>query len=191
MKTEEKRELRKILKALAAGLEPEYCRRADREILERIRSMEEYRKARTVFCYVGTEREIDTMPVILDALGRGKRVGVPKCISRGIMEVYEITGPESLVPGSYGIQEPSESCPLMRPEEIDLALVPCMACTGDGYRLGYGGGYYDRYLGRIKGMRAALCRGRLMRETVPAEEHDIRMDAVISEDGIFRDADRK
>ena len=80
---EQKNILRRQLLEQAAGLEQAYCRRADREITSRLFLLPEYKKAEVLFCFVGTEREIDTRPLILDALKLGKRVGVPKCTGNG------------------------------------------------------------------------------------------------------------
>ena len=60
----------------------------------------------------------------------------------------------------------------IQPEEIDLAVIPCCTCSQTGRRLGYGGGYYDRYLGRVAGVKAVICRDRIMRDDIPVEEHD-------------------
>mgnify|MGYP000441255458 CR=1 FL=1 len=71
------------------------------------------------------------------------------------------------------------------PKEIDLALIPCLSCSRDGRRLGYGGGYYDRYLNQVKGTLAVLCRTVLMCDEIPTENHDKNMDFVICEEGIL------
>ena len=71
------------------------------------------------------------------------------------------------------------------PKEIDLALIPCLSCGRDGHRLGYGGGYYDRYLNQVKGTLAVLCRRVLMCDEIPIEDHDKNMDFVICEEGIL------
>ncbi len=183
---EQKKILRRQLLEQAAGLEREYCERADREIASRLFLMPEYRKAEVLFCFAGTEREIDTRPVILNALKQGKRVGVPKCVGKGIMEVREIKGLWNLEPGKYGIMEPASDCPLIIPEEIDLCLIPCLSASVQGVRLGYGGGYYDRYLPFVRGTKAVLCRRRMMCQELPGEEHDVGMDMVVSEDGAVR-----
>lgn len=134
---------------------------------------------------MGTEDEINTKPIIEDILKRGKRAGVPKCISKGIMEVYEIHSMDDLAPGKYGILEPVDTCEKISPKEIDLALIPCLSCGRDGHRLGYGGGYYDRYLNQVKGTLAVLCRRALMCDEIPTEDHDKNMDFVICEEGIL------
>lgn len=102
------------------------------------------------------------------------------------MEVRRITGMDDLEKGFYGLLEPKAHTALLRPDEIDLGLIPCCTCTAGGDRLGYGAGFYDVYLAQSHFLRVVLCRSRTMSETVPVEEHDQPMDVVISETGIRR-----
>ncbi len=181
-----KQELRKLMQLQVSGLSQEYCIQADRAICQTVTGLDEYHEARTVFIFVGTKEEINTRPIITDALKQGKRVAVPKCISKGVMEACLIDSLDNLEAGSYGIQEPGNDAVRVQPEEIDLAVIPCCTCSHTGKRLGYGGGYYDRYLGRVEGMKAVICRERIMRDDIPVEEHDQAVDMVISEGGTWR-----
>ena len=160
---ERKKALRQEIKAAAAALDEGYTKEADLEIFSLVAGLPEYEQAGTLFCFVGTSGEIDTAPILEDALRKGKRVGVPKCTARGIMEVREIWSLGDLEAGKYGILEPGANAPVIQPEEINLAIVPCMSCSHDGRRLGYGGGYYDRYLVRTRAVKAVICRERIMR----------------------------
>lgn len=178
---EQKRKMRKEMMAKAAELDAAYCRKADRSIFEYITDLAEYRQARRIFCFVGTELEIHTVPILEDALKKGKIVGVPRCEGKGIMNVCRIKRLDTLKEGRYGILEPEEDAAVILPEEIDFAVIPCLSCSCTGRRLGYGGGYYDRYLIRTKAFKAVICRAELMREDIPQEEHDVVMDAVVSE----------
>lgn len=180
---ERKKEMRKALKEKIANLPESYCRMADEGIRKQVGALAEFEQADTVFCYVGTEREINTVPILQEIWRRGKKLGVPKCISCGVMKVYEIQSMDDLEEGAYGIFEPKNGCREMKAEEIDLALIPCLAAARDGGRLGYGGGYYDRYLKTADCFKAVLCRELMMEEHLPGEEHDVQMDAVISEKG--------
>lgn len=180
-----KRVLRKRIKKKIANLPDEYCRRADEQICRYAVSLPEFEEAGTVFCYVGTAEEIDTGFILKKALEEGKRLGVPRCVSKGIMKVYEIRSLDELEEGHYGIMEPGEGCRCIEPEEIELAFVPCLTCSRDGMRLGYGGGYYDRYLEQTQCVKVVLCRKKLMEEDIPTEEHDKKMDIVISEEEIL------
>ena len=182
----EKRDMRSAVKKEVEALTRDYCRKADQEIFRHIRALPEYQKAGTVFCYVGTESEINTKPILKDVLENGKTLGIPKCISRGIMEVLRVESLDDLQEGAFGILEPKEGCSRVLPDQIDLALIPCLCCTKDGKRLGYGGGYYDRYLKKSNFIKVVLCRKKLMKEWIPTESHDVGMDLVISEEGIWR-----
>lgn len=182
---EQKKHLRQELHKQVSQLDRGYCHSADTAIIQRLQSTASYLEAETIFCYVGTEREINTMPLIREALRQGKRIGVPRCTAPGVMEVRQIKGAEDLTLGFYGIMEPGLHCPILSPEELDLAVVPCLSCTPKGVRLGYGGGYYDRYLTGFQGRRIALCRGRILCESIPKEPHDLRMDMIVTEESII------
>ena len=114
----------------------------------------------------------------------GKNIAVPLCVQKGVMEARRIVGMGGLVTGRYGILEPRLECPLVLPEELDLVIVPC--CTGNakGQRLGYGGGYYDRFLPQTRCPTMLLCRHQLEREDIPVEPHDVQMDYFVTERGI-------
>ena len=75
---------------------------------------------------------------------------------------------------------------MLAPEELDLILLPCVSASRSGERLGYGGGFYDRYLPKTKAFRALLIRERLLSDDIPREAHDQPVDAVITEAGVFR-----
>ena len=181
-----KQEIRMEMAARVKNLSPVYCREADEAICRWIVQWELYQGAEAVFCFVGTEREIDTMGLIHRMLADGKRVAVPLCTGQGVMEARQIEGMGDLVSGKYGILAPRLTCPPVGPEELDLALIPCCAASGDGRRLGYGGGYYDRYLPRTRPRcpKALLCRRQLLREDFPTEPQDVSMDFLVTEKGL-------
>lgn len=178
---EEKKELRKKVMQRIWKLTEEYKIEADKKIYENIINLKEYKEANTIFCFVNTEDEINTRVIIENALESGKRVGVPKCIGKGIMEAYEIKGYSSLKNGKYGILEPKVGCLLVKPEEIDFAIIPCVSCNREGYRLGYGGGFYDRYLANTKFPTAVICREKILCDYIPHNETDIKIDKVITD----------
>lgn len=183
----QKKQKRKEIKQRITELDSKYCREADRKIIENVFGLEEFQQAKTIFCYVSTETEVDTIPILKEILASGKRLGVPKCTGKGIMEVYEISSLDELTAGAYGILEPDESCKkILLPEEIDFSLIPCISCDSKGKRLGHGGGYYDRYLEQSRGVKAIVCRSRLMLDEIPTEPHDVQMDLVISEEAVWR-----
>ncbi len=183
----QKKELRKKIKEKLSFTTEKYRKEADRKITESVLELNEYKSADCVFCYVSTEKEMDTFSILQDILRSGKHLGVPKCTGKGIMNVYEIHSLQELYPGAYGILEPKEDPErLIQPEAIDFAFIPCISCDRSGRRLGHGGGYYDRYLEKTHCVKVALCREELLVDEIPVEEHDLRMDLVISEKGCYK-----
>ena len=178
----EKQALRKKLLALRAAEPVEIRERRARAIAQTLFTLPQYQSAHTVFCYCSTAEEISTEAILLDALAQGKRVCVPRCAARGIMTAREISTLAQLQPGKFGIREPASSSPVVLPSEIDLCIVPCLCADPDGYRLGNGGGYYDRFLAQSTAYRIALCAAdRLLQTPLPREATDIPCDYILTE----------
>ena len=186
-KTEEKQQLRRTMRALESGLSARYKAESSRAIAAHLLAMPEYQEAGTVFCFVGTDREIDTRPILEDVLAAGKRLCVPQCVGKGIMELRQVTDLRQLIPGAYGILEPSADAPLVSLDEVDFAILPCLTCNHLGQRLGQGGGYYDRFLSNYRGGTVLLCREKLIREEIPLEPHDYPIPWVLTEVGLYED----
>lgn len=179
----EKTALRRTLTAVERGLTAAEKQASDTAIIRHVLSAEEYRLARTVFAFVGRGREIDTMPLLRQILADGKRLCVPLCTGKGIMECRQVRDLSILRPGAYGIPEPPADAPEVARADIDLSIVPCVGASPEGWRLGRGGGYYDRFLARYTGRALLLCRRALLRPDIPRQPHDIRIPAVITEQG--------
>ena len=115
-------------------------------------------------------------------LDEGKTLLLPRCVDRNTMVALPVSDPDTLEKGILGIPEPpaAEGTEVPAP---DLILVPCMCATPNGIRLGHGAGYYDRFLTGQKGMTVCLCFSRLLRSDLPAEETDIPVDLVITDEG--------
>lgn len=158
----------------------------DRAITENVLQSEPYRRSRTLFVYYSTADEIDTHAIIADALQRGKRVCLPKCLPGHIMQPRAIISEGDLTEETFGIPEPGAHCTAVPPDEIDLCLVPALACDKTGARLGYGGGFYDRFLPQTSACRMALCAQARLLEQVPAEPHDIRCGCIITEQEVVQ-----
>ena len=186
-KQEEKQRLRRTMRALERQLSDKYKAASSRSICALLLAMPEYQAASAVFCFVGTDHEIDTRPILAHALAAGKRLSVPRCTGPGIMELRQLRSLEELSPGAYGIPEPPESAPVMNPDDVDLAILPCLTCSHLGQRLGQGCGYYDRFLSNYRGGTALLCREKLIREEIPLEPHDYPIPWVLTETGLYED----
>ena len=103
------------------------------------------------------------------------------------MELRAIRDLKELFPGAYGILEPPADSPALSPDQIDLAVIPCVTCSREGRRLGRGGGYYDRFLAHYRGAAVLLCRERLLRQEIPFGVHDYPIPWVLTEAGLFED----
>lgn len=183
--SEQKKNLRAVVRKMERELDPEYKKSADLSITNRIFCLPEYKKARSVFCFVGTEREIDTTALLEDALARGKKLLVPLCTGPGVMELRQITALSQLEAGTYGILEPRPDTPEVDKSEVDFAVVPCVSCDRQGHRLGQGGGYYDRFFVDCAVPAVLVCREALIQEVIPVEKHDIVFEKTITELAVY------
>ena len=186
-KQEEKQRLRQTMRKLERQLSEKYKCSSSLAICAHLLAMPEYQAAGTVFCFVGTAREVDTRPVLEHALRAGKRLCVPLCTAPGIMELRQITSLDDLAPGAYGILEPRPECPVVNADEVDFSILPCLTCNHLGQRRGKGGGYYDRFLSHYRGGTVLLCREKLIREEIPVEPHDYPIPWVLTEAGLYED----
>jgi 5-formyltetrahydrofolate cyclo-ligase len=148
-----------------------------------------YREAQTLFISVSFGSELDTHALIARALADGKRVAVPYCDARTHrMRPLGITRfPADLAPGTMGILEPDPAlCAPALPEALDLVIVPGIAFTRRGVRLGYGGGYYDRFLAALPARvpTLALAPDSQIADVLPTEPHDRRFDWLLTEGGL-------
>ena len=127
---EEKKDLRRRIRAQERELSPRYKEQSAAAIAAIVCALPDYQEADTVFCFVGTEREIDTRAILDDALAKGKRLCLPLCMAEpGIMELRVVASLDELVPGAYGILEPAADTVCLTPDEVDFAVLPCLSCS--------------------------------------------------------------
>lgn len=176
-----KAELRKQAKSIIKEADKSYFASANKAITEKVLGSEKYKNSSVIFIYVSTESEPDTINIIESALAEGKKVCVPKCISKSEMEAVVIESLDELVEGRYGLKEPADTEKAIDIAEIDLAVIPCVAASKENKRLGHGAGYYDRFLETTKAFKMCLCFEKLIFDEIPTDEHDILMDKIISE----------
>lgn len=160
-----------------------------RSINEYIIGSKSFQKAQTVMAYVSFRNEVDVSLLIQTALNQGKQVLLPvtnwkeKRLSPVAINAY----PEDLVISRYGIAEPVSKKPY--PEElINLVIIPGVAFDIKGYRLGYGQGFYDRFLARLSAETTLIGVGFSLQilDTVYAEEHDFRLPLIVTEKEIYQ-----
>ena len=186
------RELKKSLRAQSRRfrerLEPERKAAMDAEIVRRLASLKEYRAAPVLYTYVSKQLEVDTLRLIERAAADGKRVAVPRCIPETLeMQFYEINSVSDLAPGCYGVLEPVEGrCRPARSFRDALCIVPGLSFDSQGYRLGYGKGYYDRFLSDFCGATVGLCYSGCTRWNLPHGYFDRPVNVLITEKCIRR-----
>ena len=170
-KQEEKQRLRRVVRGLEERLSPRYLELSGQAIAARLLA----------------RREVDTRPILENALARRKTLCLPLCTGPGQMELRQVTALEQLVPGAFGIPAPPADSPLIQIDDVDFAILPCVTCDRSGRRLGRGGGFYDRFLSHYRGGSVLLCRERLIREEIPVEPHDCPVPWVLTERGLYED----
>ena len=179
----EKKELRRRVREELSALSRSELVRSDNALFARFLALPQVEAARTIFAFWGIPgREPDTSRLIGELVKRGKTVGLPRMLPEHRMEVRRFEADRPLVKASFGISEPGEDCPLLEREDIGLVLVPAVCYDRRGFRLGFGGGYYDRWLEHFSGVTVGLCRGAVLRETVPVEAHDAKVDILLTEE---------
>ena len=185
---EEKNRLREKARKVRRGYSPEEKKRLDQSVLKRLTGLYQYREATTILTYVSKSLETDTIGLIERAWRDGKRVAVPRCIDgTRQMTFYYITELSQLEKCSFGVLEPRpDICEaVVTPPKNSLCIVPGMAFDCEGYRLGYGKGYYDRFLSDYHGVTAGICYSDCIRWRLPRGRFDRPVDILVT-DRFFR-----
>jgi 5,10-methenyltetrahydrofolate synthetase len=184
-----KADLRQLALAARARLTSEERIAGSAAIWERLQQLPEYRKAARLLVFVGFGTEVATLPMIKAMLRQGKGVFAPKVIAEEPdMELRQVTQPEvQLKPGIMGIPEPDETCPLVSADDFDLIVVPAVAWDLQGYRVGYGGGYFDRLLAHTGSTpRVGVGFDCQVFDEVVRAEHDLGVDVLVTESRLLR-----
>ena len=180
-----KTELRKQISEEITVLPEDYIEDSDRGIFLRVVSLSAFVNARNVMIYHSVRREPDTLNIVKTALLMGKTVSFPYCLKGGIMQARAVKSLNELKPAMLGIPAPPDTAPIIAPEELEIVIVPALAYDLTGNRIGYGGGYYDRYLSGIPAFTVGMTRERLIKRELPVEPHDIAVKCVVTEERIF------
>ena len=184
---EQKKQLRKSVRSLLTALSPEERTAGDRAMFQAFLSLPEVRQTGTFFLFWGIAGlEPDTGSLAASLTKLGKTVCLPRVVPGFGMEcrVYRPELPMAI--SDFGIQEPTEQAPLIRPEEIGLALAPALCYDEGGRRLGFGGGYYDRWLESFSGTTVGLCRECVLQRSLPVEPHDLGVHVLVTDRRVLR-----
>lgn len=182
-----KRKLRADAREMRRSMSPESKAMLDRKIKNKLLNLWVVREAQTVLCYVSTEIEVDTRDFINALLQMGKRVAVPRCEGgKSEMNFYYINSLDELSPGSFGVDEPDPQKNVMLSiTEGTVCIVPAFMFDENGYRLGYGKGYYDRYLSRYKGSTIGICYSANIQKELYHGKYDRSVDLVVTDKDIL------
>ena len=189
MSTEEirnlKRKIRKVNKQKRADMDKGIKAQLDQKICDYIVNSMSFKYADVLLMFCPTHEEINILPLFEAAKKEGKRVAFPRCYAKGIMKFFYVDDLTLLKEGKYGIKAPDEG------EEFTsslhpLCLVPCLAATKIGTRLGYGGGFYDRFLHKFDGISMCVQYDEFVTDELPQERrYDKKFDVLVTESGVF------
>ena len=172
-----KSELRKQVLQEMKALPREQKQFIDQALTERLLQHPFYQEAKVIASYLSFPHEFQTQELIEQALKDGKKVLIPKTYPKGRMD-FVVYDPQQLVKTSFGLLEPQGDLEVVDASQIDLIHVPGLAFTTEGYRIGYGGGYYDRYLKHITGHTLSTIYPCQIQDFSP-ENHDIPVQEVL------------
>lgn len=181
----DKNQLRRHFKAVRAGLLEGERRAIDTAIAGNVAGLPEFAEADGVFTYLSFGAEVDTRVLIECAWTVGKAVALPRVVpGTRQMRWYTVDSLDGLERSSFGVEEPAaDPAREVTPRDFrtPLALVPGLAFDRAGYRLGYGGGFYDTFLPAFPGTAVGLCRTAQLADRLPHDPHDMPVDLVVTE----------
>ena len=176
-----KAELRKKILQEMKAIPREQKQFIDQALTERLLHHPFYQEARVIASYLSFPHEFQTQELIEQALKDGKKVLIPKTYPKGRMD-FVVYDPQQLVKTSFGLLEPQGDLEVVDASQIDLIHVPGLAFMTKGYRIGYGGGYYDRYLEHFSGHTLSTVYPCQIQDFI-SENHDIPVQEVLIDEG--------
>jgi len=178
----DRKSLRSLLLEKRDNTSFDFMKIASEKMQKKLKKINAFRNAQKIGVYYPIGSEILTQDIIQELLSNGKDVFLPKVIEKNI-EFRKITDFSSLEKGSFDIMEPKDDC--VTDNNLDVVLVPTVGISPIGVRLGYGHGFYDRYLAEHKTVTISLILEKQIIKNIPKSEHDIIIDWIVTEDRIF------
>lgn len=184
---EKKREIRQKMLAKRRALSATDIEEKSLSLRDQICALPIYQKAKRIMAYLSMKGEADLDPFIQKALADGKEIYIPVCLPEKQMEAGRLLGMEHFKKGPYGLRDLPDGYTTVDPCRLDLVLIPGVACTEDGIRLGMGAGYYDRYLSQVDfEKRVVTLWDFQIIEDIPCEPFDQKMAQVVTEKRIIK-----
>lgn len=176
-----KQALRRQMRAVRAALPMQACEIRSAEVTTRVLALEELRAAKTVLAFASIRNEVRTGALIEALHATGKRVALPRVVDE-TLTLHLVTRDDELPRSAFSIPEPLASAPRLPPQEVDFAFVPALAVDPRGYRIGYGGGYYDRLLPELENaLTCALVYDFQLVAEVPELPFDATVDLIVTD----------
>ena len=186
MLEQDKLTLRKALRQQRAQLTREQVIAAGAAVTQHILACDAFRNAKSVMGFLAFGKELGVDAVLDAALTMGKTVAVPYVVSATCFEPVRLRTMQDFALDRFGIRTVKPPLELLKPEDFDLVLVPGVAFGKDGSRMGMGAGYYDRFLPLAKkAVLMGVAYADLLQESLPCDEHDVKMQCIVSESGII------
>lgn len=158
----------------------------DLALCDNVINSKEFKNASTVLCYFPYGSEPNILPIAQKALSDGKQIAFPITDTENSKISFRVvTSLDNMISGAYGIMEPQESAPLAKIGTDTLCIVPALAYDAQGNRLGYGGGYYDRFLSDFDGISILAIYSFLYTDYLPEGIYDQKVDKILTEKGDF------
>jgi len=180
-----KQQLRKRMRAVRGALPISACETRSSEIAKRVVALTSFKAAKTVLAFASIRREVRTHAIMRAAWTAGKQVALPRVVEREL-HLHLVVAETELTEGSFGVPEPLEDAPRISPETTDFALVPALAVDPRGYRIGYGGGYYDRLLPQLtNACSCAVAFDFQLIVEVPELPIDVPVDIVVTDERVI------
>lgn len=177
-----KTELRKKAISFRKKLSKKEKAEKDYSVFEKVIALEQYKNADTVLLYASTEYEVDTVMLTKYSFENGKKVAFPICFDKiGNMSFKFVMSTNELKKGMYGILEPPSTNETFIKSKNAICIVPSLLVDKKGYRLGYGKGYYDRFLKEFNGFKCILCYKEGIVDFLPKDMFDIKCDVLITD----------
>lgn len=185
---EEKQALRKQALAWRRELFPKQRQSCARRTADRLLGLDIWKRVRMVLVYHAMPEELDTAEIVRAAVAAGKQIAMPVINGDGMMRFFLYRGEGALCAGAFGIWEPDRRCcPEVLPDRDSLCLLPALAADRKGFRLGYGKGYYDRFLADYPGASAVLIWDEWLLDSLPLEPCDRPAGWVVSPGGVWNE----
>jgi len=155
---------------------------SSQQIHQKLKRIQEFTSAKSIGSYYPIGSEVLTQNIMQDAISQGKEIYLPKVVDNDLI-FKKIEDLSNLEKGDFDIMEPKDGCPVS--EKLDVILVPTVAVSSNGFRLGYGYGYYDRFLAQKNLVKIALTYAKQVVKSIPHSDTDIKIDWIVTEDEFF------